>query len=82
MLTFLGGKGICPNPVEDCLQDSGSSEHCASTIFKDFNLQKVHPGLYIVIILFYLRIETVTTIFKLVAIFWNSIHNVSHPMCY
>jgi len=82
MLTFLGGKGTCPNPVEDCLQDSGSSEHCASTIFKDFNLQKVHPGLYIVIILFYLRIETVTTIFKLVAIFRNSIHNVSHPMCY
>jgi len=56
MLTFLGGKGTCPNPVEDFLQDSGSSELCVSTIFKDFNLQhhiKVHPGLYIVIILFY-----------------------------
>jgi hypothetical protein len=68
--------------VEDCLQDPGSSELCASAIFKNFNLQKVQPGLYIVIILFYLRIETVTMIFKLVAIFWNSIHNVSHPMCY
>ena len=38
MLTFLGGKGTCPNPMEDCLQDSGPSELCALTIFKDFNL--------------------------------------------
>jgi hypothetical protein len=51
MLTFLGGKGTCPNPVEDCLQDPGSSELCASTIFKDLNL-------YLNNILFYLRIET------------------------